>query len=502
MKTLWLTEKPDMARALAGAVATAYGTKVVQGSTTGKGAIELENGHVVTFLFGHMLEHAPPQAYLSKEQNTSGDYLKFLPLMPESFIKYPKADRGAKGEPKLSRDGKPIPPKQFDILMRLLKSAPEIVNAGDTDREGQLIVDELLEYAGIDPLGRNKPVWRLRLENPKQEEIVKLIGKGLEKNGEEKWVRRRLAAQCRSESDWCLGMTSSMAWQQVTGYRRMSIGRVQTPVMAMVVARDRAIANFKPVQYFVPVITLADGTQMRWDCREGAEGAQGFDEFGRIISKSLAEEIVARIAGGLKGTINLADVQKKRELQPLAFSLGTLQSTAARRHGLTLQEVSKAAQSLYERHKAITYVGTDCQFLPTSMLEQSRDTLKALSNIYGKDAHGANLEIRSRVWDDSKTDEHFAIAPTGTLPSNATPEERMVFETISKRYMAQFYPAHEYLRHHLGAIFGQDSFKSVRKEVTQEGWKQVEGVGQDEEEGELVDVEVDAQKANQRQTQK
>ena len=500
MKRLWITEKPDMARSLANGLVSAFGTKITNASSSSAdGCIKLENQDVVTFLFGHMLEHATPQDYLSAEQNT-GDYFKFLPLIPDKFIKYPKADRTPKGGPKLNREGKPVPPRQFSILMKLLQSAPEIVNAGDTDREGQLIVDELLEYAGIDPEGRKKPIWRLRLENPKPEEIAKLIKSGLEKNGDEKWVRRRLAAQSRSESDWCLGMTSSMAYQQVTGYRRMSIGRVQTPVMAMVVARDRAIENFKPVQFYVPVITLADGTVMTWEKREGAEGQPGFDEQGRIISKAVADAIVSRVGAGQQGTINLAEVIRKRELQPLAFSLGTLQSTAARRHGLTLQEVSKAAQSLYERHRAITYVGTDCQFLPTSMLDQAHETLGALSRLFGKEAHGSNPDIRSRTWDDSKTDEHFGIAPTGTLPVNATPEEKAVFETISKRYMAQFYPVHEFLRHRIGAVFSGDSFKSVRKEVTQKGWKQVEGDGDDEEDA--SDIVGEDETKQHRQTQK
>lgn len=501
MNKLWITEKPEMARSLAAGLAAAYGTRITNaGSSREDGCIKLENQDAVTFLFGHMLENAPPNAYVDESKH-KGDYFSFLPLMPEKFIKLPKADRGAEGKPRYDKAGMPIPPKQFGKIMSFLKSAKEIVNAGDTDREGQLIVDELLEFAGIDPEGRQKPVWRLALENPKQEEIVKLIQKGLERNGDAKWVNRRLAAQARSESDWCHGMTASMAWQQITGYRRMSIGRIKTPVVAMVVNRDRQIEQFKPIQYFVPVITLADGTEMRWESREGAEGAPGFDEHGRITSKQVADAIVARIASGLSGTINLADIVKGRHLPPLPFSLGTLQSTAARRHGLTLQEVSKAAQSLYERHKSITYVGTDCQFLPTSMLEQANSTMASLSKLYSKHARGANLDLRSKAWNDEKTDEHFAIVPTGTLPNGATDHERAVFETISRRYMAQFYPAHEFLRHHLGAVFGTDNFKSVRKEVTQIGWKEVEGVSEADETDDVIAGE-EVEVRTQRQVQK
>lgn len=501
LNRLWITEKPDMARSLAAGLELTYGTKVVNTtSVRDDGCLKLANGDAVAFLFGHMLENAKPDAYLKPEQ-LSGSYFAFLPLAPEKMIKLPKADRGKDGKPKLDKQGQPVPPAQFKKVVSLIGSAKEIVNAGDTDREGQLIVDELLEFAGVDPTGRTKPVWRLALENPKEDEIRKLIQAGLEKNGDEKWVRRRMAAETRQDSDWCLGMTASMAYQEVTGFRRMAVGRVKTPTLAMVVKRDLEIERFKPVQYFVPIITLADGTQLRWERREGAEGTPGFDLNGRIIDEQLAKKMVAMIAAGMSGEITVADSRSGKELPPLPFSLGTLQSTAARRHGLSLQEVTKAAQSLYEKHKAITYVGTDCQYLPQSMLDQAHDTVAALSKMYPKQAHGANLDLRSKAWNDAKTDEHFAIAPTGKLPSGMNDAEKAVFETISRRYMAQFYPAHEFVKHHLGAIFGKDEFKSVKKEVVKEGWKEVEGYhdGESSEEAGGQEIEVRAEAEKQRQ---
>lgn len=486
-----------MARSLAAGLALTYGAKVITSNSDmrAEGCIRLSNGDAVAFLFGHMLENAKPEAYLTQEQ-LAGSYFSFLPLIPEKMIKLPKADRDRGGKPKFDKAGKPVPPAQFHKIMKLLSSAREIVNAGDTDREGQLIVDELLEYAGIDPEGRSKPVWRLALENPKEEEIKKLVEAGLERNGDEKWLRRRLAAATRQDSDWSLGLTASMAYQELTGIRGMAVGRVKTPTLAMVVKRDREIEQFKPVQYFVPVITLADGTQLRWKRREGSEGAPGFDLQGRIIDEQLAKQMVAMISAGLSGQVNLAESRNGRELPPLPFSLGTLQATAARRHGLSLQEVTKAAQSLYEKHKAITYVGTDCQYLPESMREQAHDTMAALARMYPKQANGANLDLRSKAWNDAKTDEHFAIAPTGNLPGSMDQAERAVFETISRRYMAQFYPAHEYIKHQLGAIFGKDEFRSSRIEVTKEGWKEIEGrhEGESDEQAagsEMIEVRAD-----------
>lgn len=481
-----------MARSLAAGLALTYKAKILNERTMrDDGCLRLSNDQAVAYLFGHMLENAKPAAYLSPEQ-LSGDYFSFLPLNPEKMIKVPKADRDKSGRARTDSKGQPTPPAQFKKVVALMKSAKEIVNAGDTDREGQLIVDELLQYAEIDPEGATKPVWRLALENPKEDEIRKLIQAGLEKNGDAKWVRRRLAAETRQDSDWCLGMTASMAYQQITGIRNMGVGRVKTPTLAMVVKRDLEIEGFKPVQYFVPIITLADGTHLRWERREGAEGTPGFDLEGRIIDEQVAKQMVRMIAAGMEGQINLADSRAGRERPPLPFSLGTLQSTAARRHGLSLQEVTRAAQSLYERHKAITYVGTDCQFLPETMLEQASETMAALSRLYPKQATGANLNIRSKAWNSAKTDEHFAIAPTGKLPSGANEAERSVFETIARRYMAQFYPDHEFVRHQLGAIFGKDEFKSSRVEVTRQGWKEVEGHhdGESAEESAGSEVEI------------
>lgn len=498
LNRLWITEKPDMARSLAAGLALTYNTSVTNTSSTREdGCIRLGNGDAVAFLFGHMLENAKPDEYLTPEQ-LNGSYFNFLPLLPEKMIKYPKADRDKSGKPKLDSQGKPVPPAQFNKVVRLLRQAKEIVNAGDIDREGQLIVDELLQYAEIDPEGRTKPVWRLALANPKEEEIRKLVLAGLEKNSDPKWVRRRWAAEIRQDGDWCVGMNGSMAYQEMTGYRRMAVGRIKTPTLMLVTKRDAEIGAFKPVQYFVPIVTLRDGTQLRWERREGAEGTPGFDAKGRIIDEAVARKMVQMISSGLSGRINMAVSQSGKELPPLPFSLGTLQATAARRHGLSLQEVTKAAQSLYEKHKAITYVGTDCQFLPTSMLEQAHSTIEALSKIYPKQAMGSNLSLQSKAWNDSKIDEHFAIAPTGKLPGNMTPAEKAVFETISRRYMAQFYPAHEFVRHQLGAIFGNDEFKAKRVEVTRQGWKEVEGKHEGETDAqaagsEEVEVRVDTE---------
>lgn len=487
-----------MARSLVAGLSLTYGAKVINDDPRKDGCYKLSNGDAVGYFFGHMVELATPDAYLTEEQDR-GNPFEYLPLYPANFIHVPKADRDPRGEIRRDAQGKPIPSYQFSRMAELARGAREIVNAGDIDREGQLIVDEFLQFVGVDPRGKSKPVWRLALKNPDEKEIKKLIEAGLEKNSDERWVRKSKAAFARQTGDWALGMTASRAFKQVTGYSRMSVGRVQTPTLAIVVERERAILNFQPVDYFVPVITLADGTKMRWFRREGAEGTPGFDLEGRIISEALARQIVSAILGHNNGRISLAEATAKYQPPPLPFSLGTLQSTASRRYGLSLKEVTDAAQKLYEKHKMITYVGTDCQFLPTSMLNDAAHTVQGLSGVFRQAAMGADLNLRSAAWNDAKTDEHFAIAPTGKVATGLTQAERNVFEAVSRRFLAQFYPNHEFTAMRLQAVFGKDEFKATEKVVTRNGWKDAEFGPEGDAQGEEHDVQVQNEDADERQ---
>lgn len=478
---LWITEKPEMARSLAAGLSLTFSTKAVNlSSMRDDGCIALDNGDAVAYLFGHMLELAPPSAYLTDEQER-GNAFKYLPLNPAQMIKIPKADsmpagkgKEGKGKKRTSAAPESAPSPQFVKVAHLIQAAAEIVNAGDIDREGQLIVDELLIHCGVDPRGATKPVWRLALANPDEKEIRKLIEKGLERNGDEHWVRRYEAAACRERGDWCIGMTGSRAYRELTGYAKMSVGRVTTPTLAMVVNREIQIERFQPSNYFVPVITLSNGVRMRWLRRQGCEGTPGFDAEGRIVSEAVARQIVYAITNGMRGQTTLAEAKRKFEAPPLPFSLGTLQSTASRRYGLTLQEVTQAAQALYERHKMITYVGTDCRFLPRSALAGAAATVQALSRVLPGPVRGANLALVSRAWNDAKTDEHSAIVPTGTIVGNLNQAEKNVFEAVSRRFLAQFYPAHEYMHMKLRGIFGDDEFEAMDREVTVRGWHDAE----------------------------
>jgi DNA topoisomerase-3 len=472
-KRLWITEKPDAARNLVAGICSALNVRVTnQASVRSDNFHALSNGDVVVPLRGHMVE----PVFLTREHKAANRaaYFDFLPIVVKKFTYQPKPDTDKAGKRRLRGDGAPIPPAQFKTACELIRSAGEIVNAGDVDREGQLIVDELLQHAGVDPECRDKPIWRLPLVSAREEDIRKQVLGLKEKNSDPKWVRRRLAALARQHYDAGLGFNASMAYQSVTDFARMSVGRVQTPIISLVVERDRAIDNFVPHNFFVPIVTLQDGAQLRFYRRDGAEGQPGFDEQGRIIDESIAQQMCRLIASGMPGSIKAASSINGSEQPPLPFSATVLASTVAKRTGMTPKDAERAAQSLYERHKAISYVGTDCKFLPTSLLEDARATLTALSRLYPKYASGASLDLRSRAWNDSKVDEHYAIVPTGKLPEAASPEEREVYDAVARRYMAQFYPAYQFVTHQLGAMFGKDEFRATRRETTRMGWKEVE----------------------------
>jgi DNA topoisomerase-3 len=470
---LWITEKPSAAQNLVAGLCSAFRAQVSNKASSRKdGYFALSNGDIVAPLQGHLIE--PVFLKPEHKQARLSEFFDFLPIEVRDFEYEPRPERERDGSIRM-RNGKPVPATQYKVVTDLIRKAKEIVNAGDIDREGQLIVDELLMHCGVDPEGRHKPIWRLPLVSSREEDIREQVKNLTERNGDPKWVRRRLAALARQHCDAALGYNASFAYQAATGYHRTSVGRVQSPVLMLVVEREEQIRNFVPRNYFVPVITLADGTQLRFFRRHGAEGKPGFDAEGRIVEEAVARQVCGLIGAGMKGRITAAKKTNGSEGPPLPFSATILASTVAKRTGMTPKEAERSAQSLYERHKAISYVGTDCQFLPTAMLQDARATMTALSRLYPQQAGGATLELRSRAWNDSKVDEHFAIVPTGKLPEGATPEEKAVFDAVARRYMAQFYPAHEFVTRQLAAVFGNDEFRATRRDTVRMGWKEIEG---------------------------
>ena len=481
MTTVWIAEKPSAAKDLAAGLCLAYGVK----SSFGDGCIQLSNGDVIVPLAGHLLETARPGEYLDEKDAELErtykyeEYKKFLPVLPVDLKKYPRREssgasssKGKKGK-SASKAAPGAIVKPYQVAKTLIKKAKTIVNAGDIDREGQLIVDELLEHLGVDPYGPN--VKRFGLASNLPQDIANAVKSGLEPNGAPKWRLATEAAATRQYLDWTWGINLSMVGQAIKRNARIAAGRVQTPVLALVDERCREIENFKPTDYFVPVVTLADGTVMRWKARPGSEGQPGFDKQGRIVSESLALAIVDRIKMGLAGKITKAEVTKHNERPPVGYSLSALQAAASKEMGITLEQAGDAAKNLYQTHKAISYIGTDCKYLPESMHEQAPKLLMALAEVSQKAAMGADVSIKSPIFNDSKLDEHYAIVPTGVIPKGASETERGVYQMVVRRFIAQFYPDYVFKRHKLEAQFGEDQFVANARQDVQMGWRDVDG---------------------------
>jgi DNA topoisomerase-3 len=256
----------------------------------------------------------------------------------------------------------------------------------------------------------------------------------------------------------------------------LSVGRVQTPTLRLVVDRDRAIECFVPVNYF-EVMALVQSTgrpqpfKMRWQPR-----AEAADSEGRCLKEPVARAVAQSVAR-THGRVDLAVTERKRQAPPLPYDLSTLQQDCSRLFGMTATETLEAAQRLYETHKAATYPRTDCQYLPLAQFADTAAVLKAVQSrdlqfaaLIGK----ADLRRQSRAWNDAKITAHHAIIPTAAaISSDMSPEDRKVFELIARRYLAQFFPDHEYDQCRIEARIGAERFSVTGRTPVVAGWKVV-----------------------------
>lgn len=466
MKRVYLTEKPDVAKQLA---------EFLGKPKRENGYFELPNGDVVTYAIGHLLEQAQPDHYLPQPLQGKFFAREALPLIPKTWAKEPKPERDKRGFPKKGSNGKATPMPQVAIVSKLLRSADVIVNAGDVDREGQYIADELLEYSGIPPDGSKKPVERVLIRSLDPKSLQRAIDAPRRSNGEDEFIHRRYAGECRAKADWLVGMNGSRAYS-IASKTVIPIGRVRTPVAQLVVMRTLERRNFVKRDYFVPIITV-NGIDLEWQARLDGGDMAGIDPAGRIVKKAVAEAILQRMLGRENITITRADVEEIKKSAPLPFSASTLQSDVGGRLGMTAKQVSKIAQTLYEKHKAISYVGTDSCYLPKSQHADAADILKGIAPVLGGLTAKAMFDKVSPCWNDNKVVAHHGIIPTGVLPAKGvlSSEEDKVYQAICRRYLSQFYPDYRYNSMIVEALAGFDTFKSSTTEVLEPGWHISEG---------------------------
>lgn len=449
---LFIAEKPSVAKAIAGEL-----------GATGKGDGFIECGtDKVTWCFGHMLEQADPDEYTPDDvpRGQSGKKVwrvDELPIIPESWILKPKDD--AK--------------KQLAVIGKLLKEAKEIVNAGDPDREGQLLVDEVLEH-----FRNSKPVRRFWVSAQDSVSVKRGLAALKENTTYAGWAD---AARGRQRADWLIGMNLSRAYTlraQRGGSRALlTVGRVQTPTLALVVARDREIEAFKAVPYHTirALVEHAGGSfTVAWMAREDQAG---LDSEGRLVDTAVADALVAAVKGK-PGIIDAYKQEAKRQNQPLAFALSDITAVASAKFGYSAEDVLNACQALYETHKLTSYPRTDCAYLPESQHADAPRVLEAIKHVNPELVGligGADSRIKSKTWDDSKITAHHGIVPTMQKGSKAalSERERNIYDLIVRAYLAQFYPLHEYMQTTVGVEIAGENFAASGKVVTRNGWRDV-----------------------------
>lgn len=418
---LYVCEKPSQARDIA---------RVLGAASKGDGYLH-GNGVQVTWCFGHLLEQAEPEAYGEQFKRWS---LEALPILPQQWRLEVKKS-GA---------------KQFKVVKGLLGQAKHVVIATDADREGEMIAREVMELCRY--RGQVSRLWLSALDDAS---IRKALGQLKPGQATEMLYQAGLA---RSRADWLVGMNLSRAYTLVAQYSgqlgskggALSVGRVQTPTLRLVVDRDEQIQHFVPVDYWdvtASCLPDKDARQFKANWVPG-KGTPGIDEEGRCVDRALAQQVLVACKGQDAEVVRCT-TERKRQAAPLPYDLSGLQVEASRRWGLGAQQVLDIAQSLYEKHKLTTYPRTDCGYLPMSQHAEAGAVFKALvltdRNMVGLVSQ-ADASIKGKVWDDSKITAHHGIIPTaaGGRLDSLSEHELFVYDLIRRRYLAQFFPAHEY----------------------------------------------------------
>ena len=411
MKTLIIAEKPSVARDIVGALPGSFDEH--------KNFYESDD-YVVTFAVGHLLELSDPEDYDPAWKSWKLDN---LPIIPEQFKVRPRDKKSA---------------TQLNLIHKLLKrkDVDRVVNACDAGREGELIFTHIYETSETD-----KPVDRLWI-NSMTKAAIRDGFEGL--RPAEQLEPLRDAARSRSEADWLVGMNATRAATTRRGWGAgvVSLGRVQTPTLAMMVKREREIQAFTPEPYWLVHATFDPRYNGLWF--EGDET--------RLKDGKRADEIVEKVTGKT-GRVESAERKEHSERAPLLYDLTALQRDANRRFGFSARRTLSAAQSLYEGKKAITYPRTNSRWLSGDLVPQLKPTAETLVPIpdYERGARfvlGLDQLPLARVVNDAKVDDHHAIIPTdiGHDVSAFTPDERRIFDLVARRFLAVFHPPARYAR--------------------------------------------------------
>ena len=452
MKSLIIAEKPSVAADLA----RALGKVPKQGD-------HFENDeYVISSAVGHLVELEMPEDI---DKKLYGFWrLETLPIIPKEFGLKPIED---------SKD-------RFIQLKKLLarKDIAEVINACDAGREGELIFTYIYQLAKCKlPVKR---AWMQTMTNVGIVEAFKNLREGA------RMVPLSEAARCRSESDWLIGINGTRALtKRMFGSRAgnvASVGRVQTPTLAIIFAREMEIRNFQPRPYWrvTAVFQVKRGTYEGVYQRPNFKKSEGdeHDRADRIWDQALAEAVVAACQG--QPPAEVTEIRKSStQAAPRLYDLTTLQREANNRYGLSARRTLQIAQALYERHKMITYPRTDSRALPEDYIPTVRETL---ANLHGNLAPHAQTVLESgwvqpnkRIFNNAQVSDHFAIIPTAHEAKHLDEMEAKVFDMIARRFVATFFPAAEFdVTTRTSTVAGHD-FKTEGKVLTVPGWLAVYG---------------------------
>ena len=477
-KSLIITEKPSVASDIA---------KAVGGFKKGKDYYENEK-YVISWAVGHLFELAVPASM--KDQDKWD--MKKLPIMPAEFALEPAEKMTGRA----------------NVLRKLIrnKDVSELINACDAGREGELIFRYIAQYAGT-----KKPIKRLWLQSMTPEAIREGFAR-LRSDAEMQPLAT--AARSRNEADWLIGINATRAFTlRLSGGRGStvtSLGRVQTPTLAIIVDRENKIKDFKPRdlhELHSRFRAAAGEYEGRWfdeafqkdedetertkrllhrlqlnlpDAQQQLDAKNGslWDEHRaapRLWHREIAEAI-QRKCSRKHGVVELEEKKPSTQVAPQLYDLTALQREANNRLGFSAKRTLQIAQALYEKHKAITYPRTDSRALPEDYLPTVRSTLNSIDNPFARRVLDNNwVKPNKRIFNNAKVSDHFAIIPTATVPRSLDNQERALFDMVTKRFVAVFFPPAQYENTTRITSVEGEPFKTEGKILVGPGWLEIYG---------------------------
>src|SRR6478735_6255470 len=418
--------------------------------------------YVLSSAVGHLLQICVPEQYEVKRGKWS---FAHLPMIPPHFDLNPIA----KTESRLK------------VLNRLIKrkDVGMLINACDAGREGELIFRLIAQYAKA-----KQPIKRLWLQSMTPGAIREAFGHLRE---DREMMPLADAARCRSEADWLIGINGTRAMTAFNskegGFYLTTVGRVQTPTLSIVVEREEKIKNFVSRDYWevrAEFVCAAGIYEGRWlDTKFKKDETDPEKKAERLWSKAAAESIVAACRGK-QGNVT-EESKPATQMAPALFDLTSLQREANARFGFSAKNTLGLAQALYERHKVLTYPRTDSRHLPEDYLDTVKQTLEVVSENHNYQQFASQIlnkhwvKPNKRIFDNSKISDHFAIIPTTQAPKNLSEPEQKLYDLVTRRFMAVFFPAAEFQVTTRFTDVSGHRFKTEGKVMTNPGWLAIYG---------------------------